>query len=78
MVDPMAPFGLGFKAGILGYDPRACPYDRMTREWNEWQRGLTIGVVIGDLEILPDCLHGTEDVCQFAGICTRIGVVCPL
>lgn len=36
-------------------------------------------IVIGDHpEILPDCLHGTEDGCQFAGVCTRGGAVCPL
>lgn len=50
--DTMMPFGLGFKAGILGCDPRECPYDKMTMEWEEWQRGQSIGVTVGDSEIV--------------------------
>lgn len=32
------PFYLGFQAGIEGLDPRLCPYQKITREWYEWQR----------------------------------------
>lgn len=24
-------------AGLLGLDPRFCPFDKMTAEWREWQ-----------------------------------------
>lgn len=50
--DLMAPFGEGLKAGIVGCDPRECPYDKMTKEWGEWQRGQTIGVTLGDSKIV--------------------------
>ena len=50
--DPMEPFSEGFRAGILGCDPRECPYDKMTAEWNEWQRGQTLGMTIGDSEVV--------------------------
>jgi ribosome modulation factor len=49
----MQPFGLGFKAGILGCDPRECPYATMTMEWAEWQRGQAIGVKLGDADVCP-------------------------
>lgn len=47
----MLPFSLGFKAGILGRDPRTCPYDAMTTEWAEWHRGQEIGAKLGDAEV---------------------------
>jgi len=38
----MQPFEMGWQAGWRGDDPRACPYEKMTREWNEWQRALAL------------------------------------
>jgi ribosome modulation factor len=40
------PFEDGYQAGIRGDDPRTCPYDKMTYEWNEWQRAHRIGTSI--------------------------------
>lgn len=41
---PMQPFCEGYVAGIRGVgDPRCCPYDKMTKEWNEWNRGQGLG-----------------------------------
>lgn len=31
------PFALGWAAGLAGEDPRLCPFDKMTKEWREWQ-----------------------------------------
>jgi ribosome modulation factor len=41
---PMQPFCDGYAAGLCGEDPRSCPYDKMTKERNEWERGQSIGV----------------------------------
>jgi ribosome modulation factor len=38
------PFGLGFKSGIKGEDPRVCPFVKMTEEWFEWNKGQKFGV----------------------------------
>ena len=38
----MQPFELGWQAGWRGDDPRTCPYEKMTQEWNEWQQALSI------------------------------------
>lgn len=40
----MGAFGEGWFGGLRGADPRECPYDKMTREWNAWQRGLRLAV----------------------------------
>lgn len=24
-------------AGLIGIDPRLCPFEKMTKEWHEWQ-----------------------------------------
>lgn len=45
--DPLAIWKHGVLAGIRGDDPRSCPFDQMTKEWDEWQRGLTFGVGLG-------------------------------
>lgn len=34
----------GVEAGKRGDDPRACPYEKMTREHREWHRGQSWGV----------------------------------
>lgn len=44
------PFEEGYKAGIRGDDPRMCPYEKMSKEWNEYQRGLKIGAAIVDVD----------------------------
>ncbi len=36
--DPNEAFCNGWKAYFEGVGAMACPYDKMTREWNEWQR----------------------------------------
>jgi hypothetical protein len=28
----------GFMSGLRGEDPRVCPFEKMSAEWNEWQR----------------------------------------
>lgn len=28
----------GYAAGLRGADPRMCPYEKMTVEWNDWQK----------------------------------------
>lgn len=33
----------GYESGLRGEDPRLCPHEKMTREWDEWQRGHAIG-----------------------------------
>lgn len=33
----------GISAGFQGEDPRLCPFDKMTREHAEWQRGHHVG-----------------------------------
>jgi len=35
----------GFLAGLEGTDPRLCPYEKLTREWREWQRMYTLAVI---------------------------------
>lgn len=32
-----SPFELGWMAGLMGDDPRLCPFEKMTKEWSEWQ-----------------------------------------
>ena len=49
----MQPFELGWQAGWRGDDPRTCPYEKMTREWNEWQRALSI---------VASCRNRTENL----------------
>lgn len=36
---PTNPYEEGWAEGLLGTDHRACPYDKMTKEWDEWQNG---------------------------------------
>lgn len=36
-------FEEGYKAGLRGDDPRLCPYEKMTKEWNRWQFAHRIG-----------------------------------
>ncbi|MET4184978.1 hypothetical protein ABIB94_007107 [Bradyrhizobium sp. JR7.2] len=31
------PFEEGWVAGLMGIDPRFCPFEKMTTEWREWQ-----------------------------------------
>lgn len=31
------PFELGWVAGLIGEDPRLCPFEKTTAEWREWQ-----------------------------------------
>jgi hypothetical protein len=31
------PWEQGWISGLIGEDPRLCPYDKMTKEWYEWQ-----------------------------------------
>ena len=52
--DHMAPFKEGLGAGLVGADPRVCPYDKMTKEWDEWQRGQAIGVGMANAEVIND------------------------
>jgi len=33
----------GFQAGLDGLDPRLCPYDKLSDEWNIWQRWHGLG-----------------------------------
>ena len=33
----LAPYELGWVAGLTGTDPRLCPFEKMTEEWREWQ-----------------------------------------
>ncbi len=40
----MGAFEQGWFAGIEGCDPRACPFEKMTREWYAWQRGHGLAV----------------------------------
>lgn len=47
--DPLSVFKDGVDAGLLGADPRVCPWDKMTREWYEWQRGQAWGVQLSQL-----------------------------
>lgn len=34
---PPRPFEDGWAAGLIGTDPRLCPFEKMTAEWREWQ-----------------------------------------
>lgn len=40
------PYVEGFHAGEDGLDPRECPYEKMTAEYREWQRGHALAVEI--------------------------------
>jgi hypothetical protein len=37
------PFEQGFKKGLIGEDPRSCPYE-WGKEWQAWQRGQSLGI----------------------------------
>lgn len=37
------PFEDGFKKGLVGEDPRSCPYE-WGKEWQAWQRGQSLGI----------------------------------
>ena len=39
-----APLKLGWEAGLRGDDPRLCPFEKMTREYYEWQRWHAFGI----------------------------------
>ena len=31
------PYELGWMAGLMGEDPRLCPFEKLTSEWQKWQ-----------------------------------------
>ena len=35
---------MGWWAGLRGADPRECPFDKMTTEYNDWQRAHGLAV----------------------------------
>lgn len=46
-ISPMSdPFELGYRAGLRDEDPRCCPYEKMTKEWQTWQRARNIAIAI--------------------------------
>jgi ribosome modulation factor len=50
-----APFQEGFTAGLNGDDPSSCPYDKLTREWSDWNRARNLVIeMAGALEIADD------------------------
>lgn len=53
----MEAFCEGYRAGLVGPDPRMCPYEKLTKEWVEWQRGYGVGadlVASADFELIDD------------------------
>jgi ribosome modulation factor len=50
----------GLRAGIAGEDPRICPYEKMTREWNEWQRWHGYGLTLATSGSRPDASRNGE------------------
>jgi ribosome modulation factor len=43
----------GYEYGKRGQDPRLCPYDKLSEEWNVWQRWHTFGTFIRSGDV-PD------------------------
>jgi ribosome modulation factor len=41
----MTPFMHGYEAGLRGVDPRSCPYEKLSLQWQSWQRGHALGAV---------------------------------
>lgn len=59
LINPMGPFEEGYRAGLCGDDPRTCPYEKLTKEWQEWNRGQHCGCLY--IEAHMDCYqYGTR------------------
>lgn len=41
----MEAFVAGWWDGIAGVDPRLCPYEHLSREWQDWHRAHRLAVV---------------------------------
>lgn len=46
----------GYHAGLRGDDPRTCPYEKMTKEYNRWQFAHRVGT-----KIYLEALNETKD-----------------
>jgi hypothetical protein len=62
--DPLWVFKLGIKAGIVGADPRECPFPKMSKEHNEWQRGLCFGLGFSNVFTTDDTGTATNTAFQ--------------
>lgn len=52
MQDPMEPFTLGLGTDNAGESAQMCPFDKMTNEWYDWQRGHRLGIGMYDAGLL--------------------------